>query len=168
MEIPPRLQERTDKLFQELRSELGKHVANEFVQSRLTIYYGDNEPSTVDPQALMTTDSPNDEDYSWNEYVCPTPDDSDFIQGDAKTFSNKDLDDILALDAAGRSTYSYTLAEYDHAYLKSLLKEIHKAHPDIVNICRILELTAKSLIRSHRLCINDDWDAISAELAQYI
>ena len=62
---------------------------------------------------------------------------------------------------------SYSTADYDHAYLKSLLKHIHKERSDIVSMCRILEPVAQSLVRNHQLSSHDDWDTISKELGQY-
>jgi hypothetical protein len=44
---------------------------------------------------------------------------------------------------------SYLTADYDHAYLKLLLKHIHEAYPNIVSMCRILEPVAQSLVRNH-------------------
>jgi hypothetical protein len=55
MEIPAELQERTDILFQELQSELGKHSANQFVLMRTAIHFEDNESSVINPQELMNT-----------------------------------------------------------------------------------------------------------------
>ena len=63
---------------------------------------------------------------------------------------------------------SYSTADYDHAYLKSLLKYIHEAHPNIVSMCRILEPVATSLVRNHQLSSHDDWDTISKELGEYL
>ena len=63
---------------------------------------------------------------------------------------------------------SYSTADYDHAYLKLLLKHIHEVHLNIVNICRILELVAESLARNHQLSSYNDWNTISKELGQYL
>jgi hypothetical protein len=49
MEIPAELQERTDILFQELQSELGKHGANQFMLMRTAIHFKDNESSVINP-----------------------------------------------------------------------------------------------------------------------
>jgi hypothetical protein len=92
--VPAELQERTDILFQELQSELGKYGANQFVLMRTAIHFEDNESSVINPQELMNTDSSS--------------------------------------------------------------------------ICRILEPVAESLIRNHRLCPGDDWEAISTELVHYL
>ncbi|KAH6668373.1 hypothetical protein B0J14DRAFT_600566 [Halenospora varia] len=62
----------------------------------------------------------------------------------------------------------YSTADYDHAYLKSLLKHIHKERSDIVSMCRILEPVAESLVRNHQLSSHDDWDIIPKELGQYL
>jgi hypothetical protein len=97
MEIPVELQERTDSLFQELQSELGKHGANQFVQMRTAIHFEENT-SVINPQELMNTGSPNTEDF-WDKYVSSPPaDDSDPSGGDAT--SNKDLYEILGLPLA--------------------------------------------------------------------
>jgi hypothetical protein len=67
MEIPAELQERTDILFQELQSELGKYSANQFVLMRSAIHYGD-ESTVVDPRELTNTGSSSVEDL-WDKYV---------------------------------------------------------------------------------------------------
>jgi hypothetical protein len=51
-------------LLQELRSELGKDAANQFISIRSAVYYRDNGPPGVDPQALVGPGSPNT-DESW-------------------------------------------------------------------------------------------------------
>ena len=48
MEIPAELLERTDNLFQELQSELGKHDANQFVLMRTAIHFAENTPVTYE------------------------------------------------------------------------------------------------------------------------
>jgi len=58
----------------------------------------------------------------------------------------------------------YSTADYDHAYLKSLLKHIHEGHQNIISMCQILEPVAESLVRNHRLSSDDDWDMVSKEL----
>ena len=63
---------------------------------------------------------------------------------------------------------SYSTADYDLTYLKSLLKHIHEAHPNIVSMYQILEPVAKSLVRNHQLSSHDNWDTISKELGQYL
>jgi hypothetical protein len=94
MEIPAELQERTNILFQELQSELGKHSANQFVLMRTAIHFKDNESSVINPQELMNTDSSSIEDL-WDRYVSSPPaDDSDPSVRHAT--SNKDLDEILS------------------------------------------------------------------------
>jgi len=45
----------------------------------------------------------------------------------------------------------YSTADYDYLYLKLLFKHIHKAHSNIVSICRILEFIIESLIRNYQL-----------------
>jgi hypothetical protein len=96
MEIPAELQERTDNLFQELQSELGKHDANQFVLMRTAIHF--ENTSVINPQELMNTGSPSTEDF-WDKYVSsPLADDSDPSRGDAT--SNKDLDEILGMPPA--------------------------------------------------------------------
>jgi hypothetical protein len=45
---------------------------------------------------------------------------------------------------------------------------IHETHLNIVNMYRILEPIAESLIRHNRLRPDDNWDAISTELARYL
>ena len=62
----------------------------------------------------------------------------------------------------------YSNADYDHAYLKSLLKHIHEAYPNIVSMFRILEPVAQSLVGNHQLSSHDDWDTISKKLGQYL
>ncbi|KAH7379024.1 hypothetical protein BKA64DRAFT_242991 [Cadophora sp. MPI-SDFR-AT-0126] len=62
----------------------------------------------------------------------------------------------------------YSIPDYDHAYLKLLLKHIHETHPNIVSICRILEPVATSLVRNHQLSSHDDWDTISKELREHL
>jgi hypothetical protein len=57
--LPPHLQKRTDDLLLELRSELGKDAANQFISIRSAIYYGDNSPHGIHPQVLMGPGSPN-------------------------------------------------------------------------------------------------------------
>ena len=64
--------------------------------------------------------------------------------------------------------FRYSTADYDHAYLKSLLKHIHEEHSNIVSMCRILEPIAQSLVRNHQLSSHDNWDTISKELGQYL
>lgn len=63
---------------------------------------------------------------------------------------------------------SYSTTSFGHPYLKSLLKYIHEVHPNIVNICRILEPAAERLIKTHRLSRDDNWDAISEGLNDII
>ena len=63
---------------------------------------------------------------------------------------------------------SHSIPDYDHAYLKLLLKHIHEMHPNIVSICRILEPVATSLVRHHRLSSDDDWDTISKQLREHL
>ena len=76
MEIPAELQERTDSLFQELKSELGKHGANQFVLMRTVMHFEENT-SVIIPQELMNTGIPSTEDF-WDKYVSSPPaDDSD-------------------------------------------------------------------------------------------
>ena len=97
MEIPAELQERTDSLFQELQSKLGKHDANQFVRMRTAIHFEENT-SVINLQELMNTGSPSTEDF-WDKYVSSPPaDDSDHSGGVA--MSNKDLDEILGLPPA--------------------------------------------------------------------
>jgi hypothetical protein len=99
MEIPAELQERTDNLFQELQSELGKHGANQFVQMRTAIHFEENT-SVINPQELKNTGNPSDEDL-WDMYISSPPaDDSDQSSRDAT--SNKDLDEILGLPPANQ------------------------------------------------------------------
>ncbi|KAH6719563.1 hypothetical protein BKA61DRAFT_714197 [Leptodontidium sp. MPI-SDFR-AT-0119] len=62
----------------------------------------------------------------------------------------------------------YSIADYDHAYLKLLLKHIHETRPNIVSMCRILEPVATSLVRNHQLSSHDDWDTISKELREHL
>ena len=98
MEIPAELQEKTDSLFQELQSKLGKHGANQFVLTRTAIHFEENT-SVINPQELMNTGSPTTEDF-FNMYVSPPADDSDSSGGDSSggdATSNKDLDEILGL-----------------------------------------------------------------------
>jgi hypothetical protein len=105
MEIPAELQERTDILFQELQSELGKHGANRFVLMRTAIHFEDNESSVINPQELMNTDSSSIEDL-WDRYVSSPPaDDSDPSTRDAT--SNKDLDEILGQPVDSTDGVSY-------------------------------------------------------------
>jgi hypothetical protein len=93
MEIPAELQERTDSLFQELQSELGKHGANQFVQMRIAIHF--ENTSVINHQELKNTGSPSNEEL-WDMYISSPPaDDSDQSSRDAT--SNKDLDEILGL-----------------------------------------------------------------------
>jgi hypothetical protein len=69
-EIPAQLQGRTNDLLLELRSELGKDAANQFVSIRSAVYYRDNGPPSVDPQALVGPGSPNtDESLEVRLYV---------------------------------------------------------------------------------------------------
>ncbi len=49
MEISPYLQERTNDLLLELKSELGKDAANQFILTRSAIYYRDNGVPGIDP-----------------------------------------------------------------------------------------------------------------------
>ena len=71
-------------------------------------------------------------------------------------------------DYCANVSSSYSTADYDHAYLKSLLKRIHEEHSDIVSMCGILEPIAQSLVRNHQLSSDDNWDTISKELGQYL
>jgi hypothetical protein len=83
MEIPAKLQEKTDILLRELQSELGKHGANQFLLMRSAIHFEDNESSVINPQELINTGSPS---IDWDRYVSSPPAD------DSDTTSNKDLD----------------------------------------------------------------------------
>lgn len=74
--------------------------------------------------------------------------------------------DLAIICADVRSSYS--TADYDHSYLKSLLKHIHEVQPNIVSMCRVIEPAALSLVRNHRLSSHDNWDALFTELGQYI
>jgi hypothetical protein len=56
MEILSELREKTDSLFQELQSELGKHGANQFVLMRTAMHFEENT-SVINPQELMNTGS---------------------------------------------------------------------------------------------------------------
>jgi hypothetical protein len=91
MEIPARLQERTDLLFQELRSELGKDAANQFVLMRSAIHYVDNDSPCVDPQELIGQGSSSADEFL--QFDCT--DNSDHSVGDVAISSNQDLDKIL-------------------------------------------------------------------------
>jgi hypothetical protein len=44
---------------------------------------------------------------------------------------------------------SYSTTNYNYKYLKSLLKHIHETRPNIISMCRILELVATNLVRNH-------------------
>jgi hypothetical protein len=93
IEIPAELQERTDNLFQELQSELGKYSTNQFVLIYTAIYFEENT-SVINPQELTNTDSTSTEDL-WDQYILPPADDSNPSSRDRT--SNKDLDKILGL-----------------------------------------------------------------------
>ena len=67
-----------------------------------------------------------------------------------------------------RLKFSYSATGVDHPHLKSLLRHIHEAHPNVVSMCRILEPAAGSLIRNHRLSTDDNRDATFKELEQYL
>jgi hypothetical protein len=90
MEIPAELQERTNILFQELSSKLGKYSANEFVLMRTAIHFEDYESSVINLQGLMNTDNSSIEDL-WDRYVSSSSADDPGVR-DAT--SNKDLDEI--------------------------------------------------------------------------
>jgi hypothetical protein len=90
-EIRAQLQERTNDLLQELRAELGKDAANQFISIRSAVYYGDNGLPGIDPQALMGPGSPN-ADESWKSDFTQ---DSDYSAGNVTMSSNHDLDEIL-------------------------------------------------------------------------
>lgn len=67
-----------------------------------------------------------------------------------------------------RSIHSYSTTDFNHQYLKSLLKHIHEVHPNVVSICRILKPAAERLIKTHRLSRDDKWDTVSEELENYV
>ena len=70
-------------LLQELRSELGKDAANQFILIRSAVCYGDNG-TEIDPQVLMVSGSPN-ADESWqNDFT----QDSDYSPGNVTMSSN--------------------------------------------------------------------------------
>jgi hypothetical protein len=91
MEIPAELQERTNILFQELSSKLGKYSANEFVLMRTVIHFEDNESSVINPQGLMNRDNSSIEDL-WDRDVSSSPADDPGVR---EATSNKDLYEIL-------------------------------------------------------------------------
>jgi hypothetical protein len=103
MEISPQLQERTNDLPQELRSELGKDAANQFILIRSAVYYGDNGLPSIDPRVVMGPGSP-DADVSWMHDLAQY---SDYSPGNVTMSSNHDLDEILdpSLGSTGSVCY---------------------------------------------------------------
>ncbi|KAH6704131.1 hypothetical protein BKA61DRAFT_617941 [Leptodontidium sp. MPI-SDFR-AT-0119] len=103
MEIPPHLEQRTKDLLQELGSELGKDVANQFISACSAIYYGDNGLPVIDPRVIMGPGSPGGDD-SWKHTFTQ---DSDYSPGNVSLSSNHDLDEILepSLHSTGSDSY---------------------------------------------------------------
>lgn len=103
MEIPPLLQERTNNLLPELKSELGKDASNQFILINSAIHYGDNDLPGIDPQVVMGPGSPNGDD-SWKHAFTQN---SDYSPGNVWMSSNHDVDEILdpSLDSTRGVTY---------------------------------------------------------------
>jgi hypothetical protein len=103
MEIPPHLKQRTKDLLQELGSEVGKGVANQFISACSAIYYRDNGLPVMDPRVIMGPGSPSGDD-SWKHAFTQ---DSDYVPGNVSLSSNHDLDEILdpSLHLTGSVSY---------------------------------------------------------------
>jgi hypothetical protein len=63
---------------------------------------------------------------------------------------------------------NYNPAKNLNPFLQLMVRHIHQLYPQVINICQILELIAKSLIYHYRLNNDDDLKNVAQDLRRYL